>query len=174
MPWPAGLQPKAALQILVDIRSLPTLICLLSVYFDGLCQPVNPGGVACYAYLVRRNGKIIQREYGLAAAPYSKDSTNNVAEYTALIRSLEWLSTNHPGEELQIFSDSKLVVSQLNGEFKVKARRIIPLFRKASELRASFPRAEIRWIPREENREADALTNRAYREALIRSKQAYE
>ena len=135
------------------------------MYFDGLCQPVNPGGVACFAYLVRHEGRVIRSDYGLAAEPYSMDATNNVAEYTALIRSLEWLKANHPDEELQIYSDSRLVVSQLNRDFKVKAERIIPLYRRAVELLRSFPKVEIRWIPREENREADALTNRAYREA---------
>jgi ribonuclease HI len=54
----------------------------------------------------------------------------------------------------------------MNGEFKVKSKRIIPLHEKAVELKNSFPELEIAWVPRQENREADALTNRAYREAL--------
>ena len=140
---------------------------LIVVYFDGLCQPVNPGGIACYAFLIRRDGKIVHSEYGLAAKPYSNDSTNNVAEYTALIKALEWLSRNEPRESIRIRSDSKLVVSQINGEYKVKSKRIIPLYRQAMSLKNSFPSIEIAWVPREENREADALTNRAYREAIV-------
>ena len=140
---------------------------LIVVYFDGLCQPVNPGGIACYAFLIRRDGKIVHSEYGLAAKPYSNDSTNNVAEYTALIKALEWLSRNQPRESIRIRSDSKLVVSQINGEYKVKSKRIIPLYRQAMSLKNSFPSIEIAWVPRQENREPDVLTNRAYREAIV-------
>jgi ribonuclease HI len=140
---------------------------LIEVYFDGLCQPVNPGGIACYAFLIRQNGKIIHSEYGLAAKPYSQDSTNNVAEYTALIKALEWLVQNKVQEIIRISSDSKLVVSQMNGGYKVKSKRIIPLYSQAMALKNSLPNVEIVWVPREENREADALTNRAYKEARI-------
>jgi ribonuclease HI len=140
---------------------------LIDVYFDGLCQPVNPGGIACYAFIVRRKGKIEHSEYGLATEPFSKDSTNNVAEYTALIKALEWLSNlSEKNEQIRISSDSRLVVSQLNGDYKIKSERIIPLFTKAIALKNSFPNIEIRWVPREENREADALTNKAYKDAL--------
>ena len=152
---------------MIDIQSGGMLSRLIVVYFDGLCQPVNPGGIACYAFLIRRDGKIVHSEYGLAAKPYSNDSTNNVAEYTALIKALEWLSRNQPRESIRIRSDSKLVVSQINGEYKVKSKRIIPLYRQAMSLKNSFPSIEIEWVPREENREADALTNRAYREAIV-------
>ena len=152
---------------MIDIQSGGMLSRLIVVYFDGLCQPVNPGGIACYAFLIRRDGKIVHSEYGLAAKPYSNDSTNNVAEYTALIKALEWLSRNQPRESIRIRSDSKLVVSQINGEYKVKSKRIIPLYRQAMSLKNSFPSIEIAWVPREENREADALTNRAYREAIV-------
>ncbi|MGI0037804.1 MAG: ribonuclease HI, partial [Nitrososphaera sp.] len=140
--------------------------CLIDVFFDGLCQPKNPGGIACYAFLIRRNGKIEHSEYGLAAEPFSKDSTNNVAEYTALIKALDWLSLNRVNDSIRIASDSKLVVSQLNGKYKVKSKRILPLYKRALILRNSFPDIAIMWVPREENREADALTNRAYKEAL--------
>jgi ribonuclease HI len=140
---------------------------LIDVYFDGLCQPVNPGGIACYAFLIKRNGKIAHSEYGLATEPFSENSTNNVAEYTALIKALEWLSNfSWADEPIRISSDSKLVVSQLNGEYKIKSKRIIPLFNKAVALKNTIPNIEIRWIPRTENREADALTNKAYKEAL--------
>jgi ribonuclease HI len=157
---------------IVDIQSLGMLSRLIDVYFDGLCQPVNPGGIACYAFLIRHDGKIIYSEYGLAAKPYSKDSTNNVAEYTALIKALEWLSRNQMHESIRIKSDSKLVVSQINGEYKVKSKRIVPLYKQAMSLKNSFPSIEIAWVPREENREADALTNRAYREAITSAARA--
>lgn len=139
---------------------------MIRVFFDGLCQPVNPGGIACFAYLIKRDGRLIHLDYGLAAEPFTKDSTNNVAEYTALIKALEWLSANSLDEPTKIASDSELVVRQMKGEYKVKAGRILPLYRRAVALMDSFHDVEITWVPREENKEADALTNRAYKEAL--------
>jgi ribonuclease HI len=140
---------------------------LINVYFDGLCQPVNPGGIACYAFVVKSNGKTIHSGYGIAGEPFSKDSTNNVAEYTALIKALEWLAANNLDVgEIKVVGDSKLVISQLEGRFKVKSKRIIPLYRRARELKELFRNLEFRHVPREENKEADGLTSRAYREAL--------
>jgi len=140
---------------------------LAEVYFDGLCQPVNPGGIACYAFVVKKDGKTIHSDYGIAAEPFSKDATNNVAEYTALVKALEWLLTNNlASDKVEIRSDSQLVVKQLSGEYKIKAKRIIPLYKKVLLLRSKFKDIEIKWVPREENKEADGLTNKAYTKAL--------
>lgn len=139
---------------------------MIEVEFDGLCQPRNPGGIACYAFLVKRDGATIHSDYGVASEP-SKDSTNNVAEYTALVKALEWLvASNLNSEQIRIKSDSQLVVKQLNGDYKIKSKRIVPLYRQVVKLKSKFPDVEVRWVPREENREADRLTNRAYNKAL--------
>jgi ribonuclease HI len=55
----------------------------------------------------------------------------------------------------------------MNGEFRVKSSHIIPLFQKAAALRNRFEQISIKWIPREENKEADSLTERAYNNALL-------
>ena len=141
----------------------------IEVYFDGLCQPVNPGGIACYAFVIRRDDRTIHSDYGIAAEPFSKDATNNVAEYTALAKALEWLIANglNNSGRVKVKSDSQLVVKQLRGEYKIKSQRIIPLYRQVLLLQSRFPDGvEIRWVPREENKEADSLTNRAYNKAL--------
>jgi ribonuclease HI len=140
---------------------------LIEVYFDGLCQPINPGGIACYAFLVKSDGKTIHSGYGVAGEPFTPDSTNNVAEYTALAKVLEWLvSNNLVSDKVVINSDSQLVVNQLQGNYKVKGKRIIPLYKQVLLLKHKFPDIEIRWVPREKNREADRLTNIAYNKAL--------
>jgi len=140
---------------------------LIQVNFDGLCQPTNPGGIACYAFIIKKNGTTIHSGYGVAGEPFSKDSTNNVAEYTALARALEWLVANNlVSEKVEIKSDSKLVVNQLAGIYKVKGKRIIPLCKQVLLLRTKFSDIEIKWIPRGENKEADRLTNIAYNKAL--------
>lgn len=140
---------------------------LIEVYFDGLCQPVNPGGIACYSFVVKKDGKTIHSDYGIAGEPFSPESTNNVAEYTALANALEWLVANDfTSEKILIKSDSQLVVNQMNGTYKIKAKKIIPLYKQAVMLKSKFSELEIRWVPREQNKEADMLTNVAYNKAL--------
>lgn len=128
---------------------------------------MNPGGIACYAFVVKSSGKIIHSDYGVAAEPFSEDATNNVAEYTALVKALEWLvASNLSSERVEIKSDSQLVVNQLNGDYKVKAKRLLPLYLKVLLLKDRLHDVEIKWVPREENRDADRLTNTAYNKAL--------
>jgi ribonuclease HI len=140
---------------------------LMKIYFDGLCQPINPGGIACYAFVVKSDGKTIYSDYGLATEPFSRDSTNNVAEYTGLAKALEWLVENNLiSDKVEINSDSQLIVNHLRGLYKVKAKRIIPLYQKVLVLKSKFHDLQIHWVPREENKEADMLTNEAYNRAL--------
>ena len=139
---------------------------MIEVYFDGLCQPVNPGGIACYAFIVKQDGKTIHRDYGVAGNP-SPDTTNNVAEYTGLVKALDWLVANYfTLEKVAVKSDSQLVVNQLAGAFKVKGKRILPLYKHVLLLKKKFADIEINWVPREQNKEADRLTNIAYNKAL--------
>ena len=141
---------------------------MIEVYFDGLCQPINPGGISCYAFIVKSDERIIHSDYGVAAKPFSEESTNNVAEYTALAKALQWLlANNFNSNKVEIKSDSQLVVNQLTGDYKVKARRILPLFKHVLLLKTKFQDIQIKWIPRDMNREADTLTNKAYNKALL-------
>jgi ribonuclease HI len=140
---------------------------LIEVYFDGLCQPINPGGISCYAFLVKRGGRTIYSDYGIAVEPFSQDSTNNVAEYTALVKALQWLLEKNLGStKVEIKSDSQLIVNQLTGSYKVKSKRIMSLYKQVLLLKNKFEDIEIKWVPREKNREADSLTNKAYNKAL--------
>ena len=140
---------------------------MIEVYFDGLCQPINPGGISCYAFIVKSDGKIIYTDYGVAGEPFSEDSTNNFAEYTALVKALQWLHTNNFSSiRIEIKSDSQLVVNQLRGDYKVKSRRIMSIYKQALLLKKKFQDMEIKWVPRDENREADRLTNKAYNKAI--------
>ena len=141
---------------------------MIEVYFDGLCQPINPGGISCYAFIVKSDGRIIHSDYGVAAKPFSEESTNNVAEYTALAKALQWLlANNFNSKKVEIMSDSQLVVNQLTGDYKVKARRILPLFKQVLFLKTKFQDIQIKWIPRDKNREADRLTNMAYNKSFL-------
>ena len=107
-------------------------------------------------------------DYGLAAKPFADNATNNVAEYTAIIKALEWLLENNynNNQEIVIRGDSQLVINQINGKYKVKAVKIIPLYQKVKSLISKFQDIKIEWIPRDKNKEADKLSNKAYQEIL--------
>ena len=142
----------------------------IEVYIDGLCQPRNPKGIACYAFLVKQNANTMYAEGGLAAEPFSENATNNAAEYTALIKVLEWLIKNGRQQStVRIKSDSQLLVKQMQGDYRVRDGRILPLFKRALLLSRQITACYFDWIPRTQNREADALTNKAYNEAIIKN-----
>ena len=63
---------------------------MITLYFDGLCRPRNPGGVATYGYVIYKDGKKVKRGYGVVGS--GTGMTNNVAEYSALKRAAEWVS----------------------------------------------------------------------------------
>lgn len=87
-------------------------------------------------------------------------ATNNEAEYEALIDGLKAVSEWKP-DRLEVFLDSKLVVEQVNGRWKVKEARLQALLAKTKELLATFPDVEVKHVAREHNKGADALANMA-------------
>lgn len=115
----------------------------------------NPGHAA-YGFVVKKDGKIVKEGYG-----YIGIATNNFAEYTALVEALKWLAVSAPEENLEFNLDSQLVVSQLTGQYKVKNAIIKDLVSKVKELEAKFTSISYKHIPREQNKEADALVNMA-------------
>jgi ribonuclease HI len=138
---------------------------MIEAYFDGLCEPKNPGGVATFGFVVHRDGKTVHEGHGLAATPYSDGATNNVAEYTGVLKALEWfVLQGMVKEKIVLRGDSELVVKQLKGEYKVKSPLLAPFYKKVRELSSQFPSLTFEWVPRERNREADRLTNLAYAE----------
>jgi ribonuclease HI len=128
------------------------------LYADGACRG-NPGPAGSGAALVDGDGTVVAE-----AMRFLGHGTNNVAEYTALIIGLE-KARQHDVEDLEVRMDSKLVVEQMNGKWRVRDAKLIPLAIRARELFAQFPKKRIRHIPREENAVADLLANRAIDEA---------
>ena len=109
----------------------------------------------------------IREDYGVAAEP-GPDSTHNVAEYTALIKGIEWIRENLEGRKLEILGDSQLVIRHLTGEYRVSSPRMKPLYEKACSALAGFE-WNANWIPREQNAIADELSERAYREYYVKN-----
>jgi ribonuclease HI len=90
----------------------------------------------------------------------SPHTTNNVGEYNGLLLALEFAAELQI-DQLQIYSDSKLIVYQARGEWKCKNPVLIPLRNRARDLARIFHHVRIDWIPREENKEADRLCREA-------------
>jgi ribonuclease HI len=92
-------------------------------------------------------------------------TTNNVAEYAGLVAALTF-AERQGLDNLTLFSDSQLLVRQLNGAYKVKAPHLVPIFLKVLKLRRSITRCDIQHLPREQNRQADRLANTAIDQRL--------
>ncbi len=115
----------------------------------------NPGP-ASYGALVRDadTGEVIATRGETIGT-----ATNNVAEYRGLIAGLELAAEHAPGADVEVRMDSKLVVEQMAGRWKVKHPSMQPLAAKARELAGAV--TDWTWVPRERNAAADALANEA-------------
>ena len=136
------------------------------IYFDGLCEPKNPGGIATYGIVMYDDSKKFYENYGISCKPWTEEATNNVAEYSGLVKGLQVLIKKGLTQNIEIRGDSQLVIKQMKGEFKVKAARIKPLYDLAKKLSLNFREIKYTLIPREMNKEADLLSRRAYREYI--------
>lgn len=143
---------------------------MITVFFDGLSEPVNPG-IGAYGFVIYVDSKKIKEGRGALGV----DVTNNQAEYTAVIKALEWLiDKGLTKEKVVVKGDSQLVIRQLNGHYKVKAPKILPLFKKVQKLIRKFDDISFVWVPREENYEADFLSRKAYKEYVTTNSNALE
>ena len=124
------------------------------VYSDGAARG-NPGPAGA--------GAVIKDEHGMALERLKQalgKTTNNVAEYKGLILGLR-KARELGAREVEVRADSELMVRQLNGRYAVKSEGLKPLFNEAKALLASFDGWSAKHIPREENAEADEMSNRA-------------
>ncbi len=126
----------------------------LRLHVDGASRG-NPGEAGFGVHVAADDGSEVASLYG-----YLGRATNNVAEYQALLHGLRF-ALDRGAREVEVFSDSELLVRQLAGRYRVKHPGLQPLFREARGLLARFESARVRHVPREQNREADALANRA-------------
>lgn len=129
------------------------------VHSDGGARG-NPGPSAI--------GVVIETEAGEILDEISEtigDATNNIAEYTAVLRGLYALQARFGEEtsnlEIDWRLDSELVVKQLSGEYKVKNPGLRSIFEEIRDLRVRFPKLSLKHVRREENKEADRLVNEA-------------
>lgn len=133
---------------------------MINVYTDGGARG-NPGPAAIGVFISGSDGaeiKSISKTIGI--------QTNNVAEYSAVVEALSWLSEHkeiiNNEQNISLFTDSQLVYSQIVGLFKIKNPKLRELLFKIHEIEAQI-NCPIRYysIPREKNKEADRLVNMA-------------
>lgn len=133
----------------------------LKLYADGLCEPRNPGGWACWAWCALDDDVMVAQDYGCIG--HGSGMTNNLAEYTSALQALRWLDAGgHSGATMHV--DSRLVANQVNGQWAVRSRTLWPLCAEARAL-VAVTGTRLVWVPRERNVQADALTRMAYAEA---------
>ena len=130
---------------------------LYLLYTDGAARG-NPGPAAVGAVLYRGSPSRPQVVAELSRA--IGRTTNNVAEYQAVIEGLQ-MAAQHRPPSLVLRCDSQLLVRQLLGEYRVRAVGLKPLHRQARMLLEGFPQVRMEHVRRESNRHADRLANRA-------------
>lgn len=126
----------------------------ITIYTDGGSRG-NPGPSAGAFVLLDENHNQLY-----AQAKFLSNATNNIAEYTGLLAALQ-KAVSLGAKNLKIFSDSELMVKQINGDYKVKNDNLRELYAQCLDLLANFQSWQIKHIPREKNKLADNLVNRS-------------
>lgn len=135
----------------------------LTLYFDGAAFPnaKDVGGE-------RGIGLALLDEKGTVVKEVSEKlpgiGTSNSAEYEAIIRGLQ--EARALGcDEILVRGDSQLAIRQLEGRYRVTSPKIRPLFERVSKLANEFKSFDVQWVPREQNKHADALSTRPFKGA---------
>jgi Ribonuclease HI len=124
----------------------------LVAHVDGAARG-NPGPAGIGVVLTDDEGVVVKE----VAEPLGR-TTNNVAEYSALIRALE--EARALGcSRISIFTDSELMARQINGQYRVKTEHLFPLYQRVTILLTYFDRATVTHVRRELNKRADQLSN---------------
>lgn len=128
---------------------------ILVIHTDGAARG-NPGPAAI--------GVTIKDKTGNPVATISRrigPTTNNQAEYRAIIASLE-TAIGMGATQVSLYTDSELAVKQINGRYRVKSQTLKPLHRRVKELAQKLEGFTATHVVREQNKEADSLANRAF------------
>lgn len=153
---------KAAASIdgdgLDEVPAAPT-ISRVRLYSDGAARG-NPGLAGAGAVLVEPSGQVVDR-----IGKFLGSQTNNFAEYMGLILGLK-RAQELGVREVEVFADSELMIRQLGGRYQVKSASLRPLYEEALKLLNDFERVKLVHVPREMNRAADEMSNRAIEERM--------
>jgi len=132
----------------------------LTIFTDGVARG-NPGDGGFGVIIKGRDGNLLEEIGG-----YLGVTTNNFAEYSGLVAALK-ASLKYQPAHIEIYSDSQLVVRQLNGLYRVKSESLLPLHKEARRLMSLLGNIAVFYIPREKNKEADALANKVVDQKIL-------
>jgi ribonuclease HI len=136
---------------------------MVTFYADGRCEPGRQGGRAFYAWVGLNEYGIEQwLDYGLLFD--GPEATSNTAEYGAVIKALRFAQRERL-TGARVYSDSQIVVYQVNGDFDCRTPSLLK-YRNAARWLLKVVCGTMMWIPRDQNARADALSRRAYRRVM--------
>lgn len=124
------------------------------IYTDGGSRG-NPGPGAAAYVMKDAAGQVLE-----GRADYLEETTNNHAEYRAVLRALK-AAKRRGADSIELFSDSELLVRQIHGQYRVKSAVLQPLYSQCMERLSHFASWKVTHVPRERNTEADGLANQA-------------
>ncbi len=125
---------------------------MITAYIDGGARG-NPGPAGYGVHVEDAEGTVLAELHGGLGI-----ATNNVAEYNGLLAALRW-AVEHGHKRVKIKADSELLVKQMRGEYKVKNPGLQPLVAKARLLVGQLDRVTFEHVRREQNKDADRLSN---------------
>jgi ribonuclease HI len=125
---------------------------MITAYIDGGARG-NPGPAGYGAHIQDADGNLLAELHGGLGI-----ATNNVAEYSALLAALQW-AIDHGHRAVRLRADSELLVKQMRGEYKVKHPGLQPLAARARLLAGQLDRVIFEHVRREQNKDADRLSN---------------
>jgi ribonuclease HI len=125
---------------------------MVVAYIDGGARG-NPGPAGYGVRIEHADGTLVEELHGALGI-----ATNNVAEYHGLLAALRW-AVEHDERELHVRADSELLVKQMRGEYKVKHPGLQPLYARARLLVTELDRVTFEHVRRENNKDADRLSN---------------
>lgn len=130
------------------------------IWFDGACEPYNPGGHGTWGVVVKQGEETVAEARGYIGE--GDGVTNNVAEYTALLEALTYARDDLDADTVYVYGDSQLVIRQMTGRYNVNSGNLLPLWREAQSIARDLDTVHFEWVPREQNQHADALSKREY------------
>lgn len=131
------------------------------VYVDGASHG-NPGPAGIGIVILNSEGRVLREHREFIGVHL----TNNQAEYMAIIRALDLCSSIFSSGVLHVFSDSELLIRQLNGIYKVRSLNLKSLFIEVKRREKLFTTVHYHHVSREHNKKANELANKAVEEGL--------
>jgi ribonuclease HI len=144
-----------------------------TVYFDGACEPTNPGGnMGLGCLILNTDTKEVLHEISFACIPnenWHKPTSNNVAEYLAALSGLKWIKSQGSGSHIdfiRFYGDSQLVCKQMMREWQIKSGAYTEYAERLNKELAELGNVymigyRFDWIPREQNQRADDLSKKS-------------